>query len=84
MSSRGWILDNSKALLTAALEGDVETAQLLLAGRAKARLVRPAQINAVDISTGYTSLHLAALHHHTELTRLLIQGGADVNACEYI
>jgi ankyrin repeat protein len=58
------------ALLFAARQGEIETAKALLDAKA--------DINAVD-SDGNNALTLAILNTHYDLTRLLIERGADPN-----
>lgn len=64
-------LDFERGLWFAAQYGDIDRAHLLL--------IKGTHVDQRD-SAGYTPLHYAARNGHLELCRLLVEGGACVNA----
>ena len=53
-----------------------------LADQVVARIEQnPKSVQASD-AAGYTPLHFACQHGHVDVVKILIQEGADVNACE--
>ena len=64
----------------AALEGDVETIDLLLRGSTVGRRPRPPVPPDVASDDGWTPLMYACLHGHYDAARLLISRGANVGA----